>query len=76
MKNESVLLFVDAVEDDDAWVVLGERRHRVDRSILPVGAGEGSWLRLTTAEPPAEAKNLEERRAKLVGDDPGGPIKL
>ena len=76
MKNESVLLFVDAVEDDDAWVLLGERRHRVDRSILPADAGEGAWLRLSIAEPPAEAKELEERRAKLVRDDPGGPIKL
>jgi hypothetical protein len=76
MPSESVLLFVDAVEDDDAWVVLGESRHRIARAVLPPGAGEGSWLRLSIAEPPAEAKNLEERRAKLVRDDPGGTIKL
>lgn len=76
MKRESVLLFVDSVEDDDAWVVLGDRRHRVDRAILPANAGEGSWLRLSIAEPPDEAKKLEERRARLVRDDPGGKIEL
>jgi hypothetical protein len=76
MKRESVLLFVDSVEDDDAWVVLGDRRHRVDRAILPAGVGEGSWLLLSIAEPPDEAKKLEERRARLVRDDPGGKIEL
>lgn len=76
MRNESVLLFVDAVEDGDAWVLQGERRHRMDRDLLPPGAGEGSWLRLSIAEAPAEAKDVEERRAKLVRDDPGGKIDL
>jgi hypothetical protein len=76
MKSESVLLFVDAVEDDDAWVVVGDQRHRMDRALLPVDVGEGAWLRLSLAEPPAEVKDVEARRAKLVRDDPGGTIKL
>lgn len=76
MKSESVLLFVDAVEDDDAWIVVGDRRHRVDRAILPADVGEGAWLRLSIAEPPSEVKDVEERRTRLVHDDPGGTIKL
>ncbi len=76
MRSESVLLFVDAIEDDDAWVLIDERRHRVDRAILPAGAKEGSWLRLSVDEPPAEVKDVEARRARLVRDDPGGTVKL
>jgi hypothetical protein len=76
MKPEGVLLFVDAVEDDDAWLLLGDSRYRVPRAILPSGAGEGSWLRLVPDSAPPEAQALESRRAQLLRGDPGGKIKL
>lgn len=76
MKPEGVLLFVDAIEDDDAWLVLGDSRYRVPRAILPPGTAEGAWLRLAPDHPPPEAREIESRRAQLLRDDPGGNIKL
>lgn len=74
--STSVLLFVDAIEDGDAWLVLGEKRYLVPRAILPQAASEGTWLRLAVDQPPSEAQNLETRRAQLLQSDPGGNIKL
>jgi hypothetical protein len=76
MKDEGVLLFVDAIEDDDAWLLVGEKRHRVPRAILPVDAREGSWLRLSLGQAPPEAKDIQARRAHLLRGDPGGKVKL
>jgi len=76
MKHGSVLLFVDAVEDEDAWILIGDARHRVARAILPPGAGEGAWLRLSIDDPPPEVRDLQGRRAQLMQGDPGGKIKL
>lgn len=76
MTEQGVLLFVDAIEDDDAWVLLGETRHLVPRAILPPGAHEGSWLRLAIVAAPAEAQSIEARRAVLLRGDPGGKVKL
>jgi hypothetical protein len=76
MTQEGVLLFVDAIEDDDAWVLLGDTRYRIPRAILPPETGEGSWLRLLPDRPPPEAKAIESRRAQLLREDPGGNIKL
>jgi hypothetical protein len=76
VKHESTLLFVDAIEDDDAWLVLDDKRLRVPRAVLPPQAAEGSWLRLSLDQGPAEAKQIESRRAQLLRNDPGGKIKL
>jgi len=72
MNGESVLLFIDAIEDDEAWVLLEERRYRLPRALLPAGAGEGTWLRLTVdsaqkleAEQRATAE-AEKRRLKKL----------
>jgi len=78
MSDETVLLFVDALEDDDAWVLLGEKRYRIPRALLPAGSGEGAWLRLS-ADPSHQAdveESIEARRARLLRADPGGDIKL
>jgi hypothetical protein len=76
MTEESVLLFVDEIEEDDAWLMLGDKRHRVPRAVLPNGAGEGTWLRVCIDEAPAEAKEIEARRAQLTRSDAGGKLKL
>jgi hypothetical protein len=76
MTEDGVLLFVDAIEDDDAWLLVGETRHRVPRAILPPDAGEGAWLRLAKAPAPAEVADLQARRAHLLQADPGGKVKL
>jgi len=78
MSDETVLLFVDAIEDDDAWVVRKDKRYRMPRALLPAGSGEGAWLRLS-ADPARKAEveeSIETRRARLLGSDPGGDIKL
>jgi hypothetical protein len=75
-RDEGVLLFVDALEDDDAWLLVGDKRHRVPRAILPPEACEGSWLRLSLGQAPPEAKSIEGHRAQLLRSDPGGKVKL
>ena len=78
MSEETVLLFVDAIEDDDAWLLLGEKRYLIPRALLPAGAGEGTWLRLSV-DPSHRAEleeSIESRRARLLRADRGGDIKL
>ena len=78
MNEESVLLFIDAIEDDEAWVLLEDKRYRMPRALLPAGAGEGTWLRLSVDR--ARKLDVQDenaaRRARLLGSDPGGDIKL
>jgi hypothetical protein len=76
MKEESVVLFVDELEDGDAWLLLGDKRHRVPRAMLPIGAHEGTWLRLSIDQAPAEAQEIEAHRERLGRADPGGKVKL
>ena len=78
MNDESVLLFIDAIEDDGAWVLLEEKRYRMPRALLPAGAGEGTWLRLSVdrARKLEVEDEIEARRARLLRSDPGGDIKL
>jgi hypothetical protein len=78
MNEESVLFFIDAIEDDEALVLLEDKRHRFPRALLPAGAGEGTWLRLSvdrSQKAKVEAE-IEARRARLLRSDPGGNIKL
>jgi hypothetical protein len=78
MNDESVLLFIDAIEDDQAWVLLEEKRYPMPRALLPAGAGEGTWLRLSVDR--AQKLEVEDaiaaQRARLLRSDPGGDIKL
>ena len=78
MNEESVLLFIDAIEDDEAVVLLEDRRDRMPRALLPAGAGEGTWLRLTVdrARQSEVEDEIEARRARLLRSDAGGDIKL
>ncbi len=73
---ESVLVFVDAIEDGDAWLVIGEQRYLVPRAVLPPAAREGTWLRFALDRAPPEAHDIEARRAQLMQADPGGNVKL
>jgi hypothetical protein len=78
MNDESVLLFIDAIEDDEAWVLLAEKRYRMPRALLPAGAGEGTWLHVSVdrARKLEVEEEIEARRARLLRSDPGGDIKL
>jgi hypothetical protein len=76
MTEEGVLLFVDAIEDDEVRVLLGEQRHVLPRALLPPGAREGSWLRLALAPSQKVGEEIEARRARLLRSDPGGKVKL
>jgi hypothetical protein len=76
MSDDSVLLFVDAIEDDEAFLLLGEKRWPVPRALLPAGAKEGTWLRLVVDSSQRIDEEIEARRIRLLRSDPGGPIKL
>ena len=76
MNEESVLLFIDAIEDDEAFVLLEEKRYRLPRALLPAGAGEGTWLRLSVERAEKVHEEIQARRARLLRSDPGGDIKL
>jgi len=76
MTEESVLLFIDAIADDEARVLLGEIPHSFPRALLPPGAREGTWLRLTVDRSQKLGEEIEARRARLLRSDPGGKVKL
>lgn len=75
MKDSQVLLFIDALEDDEAMVLVGEKRYRLPRALLPIGAKEGSWLRLSLHDSAVGAE-IEKVRARLTGSDDGDDVKL
>jgi hypothetical protein len=76
MNEENVLLFIDAIEDDEAFVLLEEKRYSVPRALLPAGAGEGTWLRLSVDRSQKIEEEIAARRARMLRSDPGGDIKL
>ena len=78
MNGESVLLFIYAIEDDEAQVLLEDKRYNMPRALLPAGAGEGTWLRLTVdrGRKLEVQDEIEARRVRLLRSDPGGDIKL
>jgi hypothetical protein len=72
----TVVLFVDAVEDDWARLVLGDEAFDVPVRLLPPGTGEGAWLTASFAPAPAPPDGGGALRQKLGKDDDGGDIKL
>jgi hypothetical protein len=71
-----VLLFVDAIEEDEARVLLGEQGWTLPRALLPAGTREGSWLRLALDTSQQVGEEIEARRARLQRADRGGNVKL
>lgn len=76
--KEDRLLFVDAVEAESARLLLGVEAFNVPARLLPAGAKEGSWVRLSfqIAPAPPDEDAADALRRKLGGDDDGGDIKL
>jgi hypothetical protein len=74
-KAKTTSVFVDAVENGRARLLLGDEAFTVPAALLPDDASEGTWLKLSTAVTPPEA-DPEALRRRLGRDDPGGPIKL
>ena len=72
----STRLFVDEVDEESARLLRGDESFSLPVSLLPEGVREGDWLELTVVRVPAPPSDTEERRKRLAGDDPGGPIKL
>jgi hypothetical protein len=72
------LLFVDAVENGRARLLLGREAFEVPAALLPQGAREGSWLRwsLALAPAPPDDDQAAALRAKLGRGDDGGDIDL
>ena len=56
-------MFVDAVEDGRARLMLGDDAFTVPAALLPDGAGEGSWLKLSaTVTPPQVDPDVLRRK--------------
>ena len=72
---KTTAVFVDAVEDGRARLMLGDDAFEVPAALLPDDAREGSWLKLTVTVTPPQA-DPDALRRKLGSDDPGGPLKL
>jgi hypothetical protein len=72
----SSLLYVDAIEAGRARLLLEEEGFTVPARILPEGAREGAWVRLSAGVAPPPPSRAAAIRKKLAKDDPGGPIKL
>lgn len=72
------LLFVDAIENGRARLLLGREAFDVPAALLPHGAREGSWLRWSLALAPAPPDDDQGAavRAKLGRGDDGGDIDL
>jgi len=77
-KKAKPLLFVDAVENGRARLLLGHDAFEVPAALLPRGAREGSWLRwsMEVAPAPPDEEQGSALRAKLGRDDDGGDIDL
>lgn len=75
-KPDAPLVFVDAIEDGRARLLLDEEAFTVPARLLPPDARAGSWLRLTAGVVSAPPSRAEAIRKKLARDDDGGPIKL
>jgi hypothetical protein len=73
--TKTSVVFVDAVEDGRARLLLDHDAFTVPTALLPDGAGEGTWLKLTTTVTPPQA-DPDALRRELGKGDPGGPIKL
>jgi hypothetical protein len=73
--TKTTAVFVDAVEEGRARLLLGDDAFTVPATLLPDDAGEGTWLKLTTTVTAPEA-DPDALRRRLGKDDPGGPIKL
>jgi hypothetical protein len=74
-KTKTTSVFVDAVENGRARLLLGDDAFTVPAALLPDDAGEGAWLKVSTVVTPPQA-DPDALRRKLGRDDPGGPIQL
>jgi len=72
----SSVLYVDAIEGGRARLLLDEEAFSVPVRVLPEGAREGTWIKLSAGVVPAPPSDAAAIRKKLAKDDPGGPIKL
>jgi hypothetical protein len=75
-KPADQLLFVDAIEAGTARLLLGVEAFNVPARLLPAGAKEGSWVRLSFEIAPAPPDDAHALRRNLGRDDDGGDIKL
>jgi hypothetical protein len=73
---KTTTLFIDEIEDDSARLLLDQRSFIVPRTLLPVQAREGEWLRFSVARTTPPPDDTAARRERLGADDPGGTIKL
>ena len=76
MTATETIVFIDEVEDLVVRLVLGEQVFHLPRALLPAGAREGQWLRISVALTPAPPDDSTALRKRMGEGDPGGDIKL
>lgn len=76
MTTTENMVFIDEVEDRVARLILGEEVFHLPRGLLPAGAREGQWLRISVAMTPAPPDDSAALRKRMGESDPGGDIKL
>lgn len=74
--TRAIRLFVDAIDEGSARVLVDDQILTVPVALLPPAVREGDWVEMTVGviEPPPS--DADERRRRLAKDDPGGPLKL
>ena len=77
-KPETVRMrvFVDAIDEGVARLLLGTRAFEVPAALLAPGTREGNWIELAVTIVPPPPDDTEARRARAIEGDPGGDIKL
>jgi hypothetical protein len=73
--TKTTAVFVDAVENGRARLLIGDEAFTVPVALLPDGAREGTWLKVSATVTPPQV-DPDVLRRKLGRGDPGGPIKL
>ena len=69
-------VFVDAIDDGVARLLLGTRPFEIPAALLAPGTREGDWIELAVTVVPPPPDDTEARRARAIEDDTGGDIKL
>ncbi len=76
MTAKQSLVFVDALEDTTARLLLEEQAFSLPRQLLPADVREGQWLMIRVDHTEAPPNQTHALREELGRGDRGGDIKL
>jgi hypothetical protein len=76
MTAKQSLVFVDALEDTTARLLVEDRAFSLPRELLPADVREGQWLLIQVDHTEAPPNQTHALREELGRGDRGGDIKL